>query len=359
MWWAWWLWAAAAGAAGGAAAAAPPPTAAPGVPVFARGEGGYYCVKIPSLVAWGAGGREVLLAFGEGRRGSCADSAPTDLVLKRSQDGGRTWGALAVVAGDGANTFGNAAPVVSRREGEPDVLVVPFCRNNREVLVTRSGDGGLTWFDEPPVPQPHLVMPHWRWVGLGPPAGLRLKNGRLLIPAYHGSTRLDGTFTQGHTVFSDDGGASWELGEPYGGLHQVNENQVVEFGDGELLSNARGVLPWRLQARSLDGGRTFRNVAAVRTLGSSLDGCEGSLLKLRGSDDLLFSGVAGPALFRQKLGISRSDDRGRSWKLLRRVTTGAAGYSSLANLRDGVAVLYEAAARKRVIFEPDEILFEW
>ena len=94
-------------------------------------------------------------------------------------------------------------------------------------------------------------------------------------------------------------------------------------------------------------------------MGSSLDGCEGSLLKLRGSDDLLFSGVARPALFRQKLGISRSDDRGRSWKLLRRVTTGAAGYSSLANLRDGVAVLYEAAARKRVIFEPDEILFEW
>ena len=95
-------------------------------------------------------------------------------------------------------------------------------------------------------------------------------------------------------------------------------------------------------------------------MGSSLDGCEGSLLKLRGSDDLLFSGVAGPALFRQKLGISRSVDRGRSWKLVRRVTDdGAAGYSALANLRDGVAVLYEAAARKRVIFEPDEILFEW
>ena len=250
-WWAWLLWAAAAGATGGPAAAAPPPTAAPGVPVFARGEGGYFCVKIPSLVAWEgeAGGQEVLLAFGEGRRGSCADSAPTDLVLKRSQDGGRTWGALAVVAGDGANTFGNAAPVVSRREGEPDVLVLPFCRNNREVLVTRSGDGGLT-FDEP-VLQPHLVGAGWRWVGLGPPAGLRLKNGRLLIPAYHGSTRLDGTFTQGHTVFSDDGGASWELGEPYGGLHQVNENQVVEFGDGELLSNARGILPWRLQVSLL------------------------------------------------------------------------------------------------------------
>lgn len=97
----------------------------------------------------------------------------------------------------------------------------------------------------------------------------------------------------------------------------------------------------------------------MQTLGSSLDGCEGSLLKLRGSDDLLFSGVAGPALFRQNLGISRSDDRGRSWKLVRRVTYGAAGYSALANLRDGVAVLYEAAARKRVIFEPDEILFEW
>ena len=47
--------------------------------VFWRGDRGYYCIKIPSLVAVDG----VLLALGEGRRGSCKDSAPTDLVAKR------------------------------------------------------------------------------------------------------------------------------------------------------------------------------------------------------------------------------------------------------------------------------------
>lgn len=53
--------------------------------VFTRGESGYYCIKIPSITALQDGS---LLALGEARYNSCADSTGTDLVYKKSSDNG-------------------------------------------------------------------------------------------------------------------------------------------------------------------------------------------------------------------------------------------------------------------------------
>ncbi len=62
--------------------------AGPGVDVFTAGEAGYFCIKIPSLLATPSG---ALLATGEGRHDNCSDYTWTDLVFKRSTDGGKTW----------------------------------------------------------------------------------------------------------------------------------------------------------------------------------------------------------------------------------------------------------------------------
>jgi hypothetical protein len=64
------------------------------------------------------------------------------------------------------------------------------------------------------------------WVGLGPPSGLRLSTGRLLVPGYHGNmplsdkSSLGSAFTKGHTLVSDDDGVTWSLaaasfGDPF------------------------------------------------------------------------------------------------------------------------------------------------
>lgn len=53
-----------------------------------------------------------LLAFCEGRVDSAADHGHIDIVLKRSTDGGRTWGPLQAVARNGNDLAGNPAPVV-------------------------------------------------------------------------------------------------------------------------------------------------------------------------------------------------------------------------------------------------------
>ena len=331
------------------------------VGVFWRGEGGYYCIKIPSLVA--ADG--ILLALGEGRRGSCKDSAPTDIVAKRSLDGGRSWGELRIVASLADHTLGNAAPIVvepaesgsNLRKEESSTIVLPFCQDNKSVWLTRSADSGLTWS----LPRPILEAsdPSWTWVGLGPPAGIRLSSGRLLVPAYRtrSGPRLDATLSHGYALWSDDGGRTWTRGRAFGGLHQVNEGQIVELANGRLLLNARGVLPWRLQATSDDGGVSFQNVRRVPSLGAPLDGCEGSLLRRGG--ELLYSGPTGPALFRRGLALHSSSDEGGTYQKVRTVFRGASGYSALADLGEGgVGLLFETSNRTRLIFEPDCISFE-
>jgi sialidase-1 len=179
----------------------------PVVDVFSRNEGGYYCIKIPSLTVLANG---QLLALGEARVGSCSDYTKTDLILKTSDDNGGSWSALRVLyaankstAGNG--TIGNAAPVVAAN-GD---IVVPFCEDNKKVWMTRSTDNGVTW--STPVDLTALAtLPTWKWVGLGPPSGLRLKSGRLLFPGYHteifNGTIDNGLVSKGHVLLSDDGG---------------------------------------------------------------------------------------------------------------------------------------------------------
>ena len=63
--------------------------------VFKLADGGaQYGYRIPALVTTVQG---TLLAFCE-RRTGLHDHAKNDIVLRRSQDGGRTWGALTVIA---------------------------------------------------------------------------------------------------------------------------------------------------------------------------------------------------------------------------------------------------------------------
>ena len=56
--------------------------------VFLSNSGGYSCYKIPTIFRTSNG---TLLAFSEARRGGCMDWDITDLVMRKSYDGGDTW----------------------------------------------------------------------------------------------------------------------------------------------------------------------------------------------------------------------------------------------------------------------------
>jgi len=111
--------------------------------LYVSGTEGYHTFRIPSLVV---STRSTVLAFCEGRKESRSDTGNIHLMLKRSTDGGRTWGPLQIVykEDDGPEkvTCGNPCPVVDEQTGE---IHLAFCRNYERVFVTSSTDDGITW----------------------------------------------------------------------------------------------------------------------------------------------------------------------------------------------------------------------
>ncbi|MFT5130406.1 MAG: sialidase-1 [Rhodothermales bacterium] len=82
--------------------------------VFKSGENGYKTYRIPAMVKSTKG---TLLIFAEGRVDGQNDFGNIDIVLKRSVDGGKTWGKLAVIQDDGKWQCGNPAPLLDAETG--------------------------------------------------------------------------------------------------------------------------------------------------------------------------------------------------------------------------------------------------
>ena len=82
--------------------------------IYQKGQDGYTCFRIPAIVQSKAG---TLLAFAEARKNSCSDTGNIDLVVKRSEDGGKTWSRIITVWDDGDNVCGNPSPIVDQETG--------------------------------------------------------------------------------------------------------------------------------------------------------------------------------------------------------------------------------------------------
>jgi sialidase-1 len=324
------------------------------VDVFTIGEAGYFCIKIPYIFTTFNG---TMLALGEGRKTSCSDFAPTDLVFKVSEDAGASWGPLRVLHTNGSNTVGNAAPLQLRDNGR---ILIPFCINNFYVYQIFSDDNGHTWS----VPEfiPSATQPDWQWVGTGPPGGLQLASGRLIVPSYHSYVAdTDGDITRIHMMINDDpsgNASSWFVGGAAPGIEWTNECQAVELAPNHLLITTHGfVLPQRMQVESFDGGLTLGEPYFV-DIGAPFGGCEGSIVKLN-SSLLVFSGTVNPNPERNNMTIWTSHSEGKVWDFGFTVNAGRTAYSSLAVMPDGASVglLYERSNVTDFIFIPTHFSF--
>ncbi|WNE96184.1 sialidase family protein [Streptomyces luomodiensis] len=338
---------------------------------FRAGTEGYASYRIPATVLTRAG---TVLAFAEGRVGSSADHGDIDLVLKRSADGGRTWGGLQVVARNGDGTAGNPAPVVL--EGGPHdgrVLLVHVrsaasatedrirrgevgAADGRRVWLTHSDDDGASWSEAREITA-STKRPAWRWYATTPGHALRLRYGahagRIVVPANHslpptvpGDDGTEGRYNGGHDLLSDDDGATWRIGyvdDNPDGYVNANETTAAQLPDGRVYLNTRteaNAPGTRADAYSLDGGATlelpFRPQAGLVT-----PGVEGSVLHLGEPDALLYSGPADPA-HRALMTVRTSHDGGVTWRPTHTVNGLPAAYSDLVRLDDAtVGLLYE------------------
>lgn len=346
------------------------------VDVFVPKHDGFASIRIPAVVA---SRQNTLLAFAEGRAAN-ADQARNKLILKRSTDGGKSWGKVAIVADDGDRSLNNPCVVVERRSGrvilmyqsypagtaERSARIQPGLEGEHVVrnLVISSDDDGLTW--SPPrdvtrqTKRPEVVTT----LATGPGLGIQLQHGphagRLLFPLNEGPFGLWNIYA----VYSDDGGASWKLGgnapnalvdTPQGKpSSQVNEAQFVELNDGSIRFNVRR---WagravRKTCVSRDGGLSWSKVEDVPEL---LDpSCMASVYRYPDTADrvnglLLFSGPQSTKRENGTVFLSRDD--GATWPVKRVLCEGSFGYSCLTALADGtVGCLYEAEGAKRIVF---------
>ncbi len=331
--------------------------------VFIAGQQGYHTYRIPSLIVTRKG---TLLAFCEGRKHSASDSGDIDLVMKRSTDGGRTWGHQQLVWDGGPNTCGNPCPVVDQTTGTVWLLLTHNLGEDREsqiktktgkgtrtVWVSQSRDDGESW-TQPVNVTSSVKDPAWGWYATGPGIGIQIgrgpHQGRLVVPCDHSYSspeepgRID---SASHVIYSDDHGESWHIGGVVG--PGMNECQLVELAAGKLLLSMRNDPKGthRAFATSDDAGAHWTEPQHDLELIDPT--CQASLIRYSWPNEnrpgaILFSNPVSHR--REKLTVRIRRDDGTTWDRGLVLNEGSSAYSCLAVLPTGeAACLYERGER--------------
>ncbi|HPO15130.1 MAG TPA: sialidase family protein [Candidatus Hydrogenedentes bacterium] len=288
-------------------------------------------------------------------------------LLRRSEDGGKTWSEAQVVGDDAAGTS-----VVDQTTG--DIMIV----RPEKGLLWRSKDHGKTWARETITVKPNAY-------GHGIPGGIPIETscsesgitldyvehkGRLLVPGrvmapkgnndqewwpYHYNTSL----------YSDDGGKTWQTSNPV--QSGTGEGTLAEMANGDIYYNSRShmsVDDRRRIAWSHDGGDMYvdwRVDDYLQEVGQPFYfkygsepsyGCNAGLVRLPfettgGKDVMIFSTPDNPGGSRIRMSVWASFDRGRTWPVKRLVYEGPSAYSSLAADKNGnIYLLFEKGETK-------------
>ena len=358
---------------------------APGTTVFGSGTGGYASFRIPAIVR---APNKDLLAFAEGRVNGSNDFGNIKVVMRRSMDGGRTWGDMQVVASNDTLQAGNPAPVVDASDpAYPSGRIFLFyCTGNqpegvvrkgkgvREVWYKTSTDNGVTWSEpvnitlqvhRPNQPSANPAYRHaedWRCYATTPGHAIQLVKGRfagrIVVPINHSSGEAMGHFMdfRAGDFFTDDHGKSWHLSDDVA-IPGGNEDMAAEMGDGRVLMtirNQRGDQRCRAFAVSSDGGASWDSAWLDSRVADPI--CQGSILSL-GSSIAVCSND--DTTSRNNLTVRVSYDAGRSWG--RKVVVDRAlepssrkdhtAYSDIVRVgKKRIGVLYERDGYKEIVF---------
>jgi len=326
--------------------------------IYKSGSATTHTYRIPALLVSKKG---TILAFAEARRNSGGDTANIDTVVRRSEDGGKTWGDEIIVFDEQDNVAGNPCPVVDQSTGriwslqtwnshtvhEPQ-MKAGFGEDSRRVFITYSDDDGKTWAKAKDI-SASAKQKEWSWYATGPGTGIQLQRGqhkgRLIIPCDHTRLPEGGPKTHhSHILYSDDHGATWHVGAQTD--HGLNECEAVELENGDVMLNSRnhGVDEFhRGVSISKDGGQTFSSFRRDPALLEPR--CQASIRRYRWANGdkpgvILFSNPA--RKWRDFLMLRMSYDDGMTWPDARIIFPFTTAYSDITVLSDGrIGVLFE------------------
>lgn len=355
--------------------------------VWRAGEENYSVYRIPGLVVTGRG---TVIAYAEARKSTRGDWGTIDIVMKRSKDRGRTWSPQTVVANVPGSktknpvalaqglassaevTYNNPVAIPGKRAG---VVHLIYCLEYMRAFYSRSNDDGATFSAPREITSAFESFRKdydWKVLATGPGHGIRLRNGRLVIPVWLS------TGTGGHahrpsvasTIFSDDDGGTWKGGEiafpNTDTFINPSETAAVELPDGRVMLNARSESQAnrRLVSISMNGATGWSEPVFQDDLVEPI--CMASIVS-HPSGALLFSNPAnleradgkeqaGKPRDRKNLTVRVSRDAGKTWPVRKSIEPGYSGYSDLAVLADGtILLLYERAAEGARQFAPDAL----
>ena len=310
--------------------------------------------------------------------------------LKRSEDGGKTWGPEIEVGrrvklerdmSDGGrytgehvgwSSLGNT--IVDENTG--DIMVFATGLMPAQILY-RSRDHGKTWKTESITIKPDING----WLSNPNSAcdpGVTLhcgKNkGRLLVPSrvmwdYLNKSGGRDIFAKHYSnaLYSEDGGKTWTPSVPFP-LSGTGEAGLAELRDGRIYYNSRshirpgvrladiylsGFSPGKRRiAHSLDGGETWQDEHEDAELFDGppdVYGCKCALVRLPYDDrDVLVFSSPGSREIRHDITVHVSFDGGETWPIERLVRKGPGNYTWLAAGRNGTpseGMIYLAAGK--------------
>ncbi|MFW9877643.1 MAG: exo-alpha-sialidase [Candidatus Thorarchaeota archaeon] len=280
--------------------------------------------RIPALITLPG---DIMLAFSESRKDVMADWGDIDIVMRRSLDGGDTWGTIQVLQDRGKLTVHNPCPLF---DNNTQVLFLPFCVEYGRIFIMNSTNLGVSWSEPRELTQD--IGAEGLCCATGPGNGIQMSNGRLIIPAEIGGACV---------IYSDDNGISWQKGALVG---KGEEPQVFESANGSLVINCRAERGgYRIMAWSNNGGQDWEPYYYEEDLPAA--GTQGSIFRFTNTSTHMQSRVlfSNPNRFsRGHFTIRMSYDEGLTWNVSKQVYEGPSAYSSIAILSDyTICVLFE------------------
>ena len=240
----------------GSLAAEPPGSLLEKQDLFEARTNGYWTCRIPGIAVTRS---DVVLVTTEARPGRGGDYDFNDVLMRRSTDGGKTFGPIVKLVDHTTYGKGPVSNFVMIPDRDSGRIVAVFHHDYARAFTLHSDDDGATWSKPTEITEVfHAFKSDYPWVvcanGCG--HGLQLRNGRMIVPVWlsNGGQGEFGPKHRGHRpsdvalIYSDDRGGTWRRGDFVARNDQIvagvkavypSETTAVERSDGSVLFNMR------------------------------------------------------------------------------------------------------------------------